>query len=325
MPSKGIIVVHAQEDEGLKDSVMEHLGVLDHITKLDAIVLEDLDCLGTVALRNKLKGREALVVLLSAQVLSSKFLRHSTVQALAGEGKLVLLSGRQCAWRIIPWLRHCDIWPETGSVGHLAGVERDQTLTELTYDLAGRISDEYENIIRDESASITDEDIEDSEVNDVAVELPSETTSTVDYPAAPDLVPEIAAGPAREATDSPIEDDSNADEMTRQFDATCVSVFPEGAQLDDDVLGALLELGLISGASCEDDGDMVGARRAYLHAACRLVELVNRSLTDGQPISTFIRQARLSMWRLLKDAEGGDANVDELRGNFEDALSSVAS
>ena len=338
MPSKGIIVVHSDEDEDLKDSVMEHLGVLETVTKVEAKTIESLNRLGTVALKNKLKGREALVLLLSAPVLSSKFLRQQVVQDMAEADSLLAVAGRPCAWRIVPWLNESLTWPKSGYVIDAEGAQLDRDLTELTYILAAKTTGGISELAEEEiAASISPEILGDDsseERENTALEDEAEEAETPDLPQP--LMTEIAAGPAQDdipphgsLDEADTTKDSKStevvqDDLCRQFDDTCLSVLPSGQKLDDDVLGALLELGLILGSTKEDDGDDAGAKKVYLHAARKLIDLINGGLVDGQPISRFVRSVRLSMWRSLKEAENEVADLEVLRASFEEILASVS-
>ncbi len=314
MPGKGIILVHSDEDNELLDSVMEHLGVLETVTKLETKTIESLDRLGTVALKKKLKGREALVLLLSAPVLSSKFLRHNVVKELAENDGLLLLMGRTCAWRIVPWLTDRPVWPENGCLTDIHGRELDQDMTELVYSLAEKLHLTQPDEVEDEEPSDIQEETEDTALDE-----------------AEDISLTPAAGPAEEElpqADTVVEDSQAGEDLdndlTGQFDSTCASVLPEGTQLDDEILSALLELGLILGSTQEDAGEETLARHTYLHAARKLVDLINSSLVDGRAISPFVRKVRLAMWRSLKEAEGGEADINLLRAAFEESIDPAA-
>ncbi len=335
MSNKGIILVHSSEDDDLTDSVMEHLGVLDTITKLETKTVESLERLGTVALKNKLKDRDALVLVLSAQVLSSKFIRHPMVQDLASSDSVFLIAARPCAWRVVPWLHGSSIWPKVGTLALEDTAKLDHDMTEVAYTLAAQVSSEFDvTSIEEETEEVMVENqmVDDQDVAELE-EIPAAGEADV---VAPEVAAsEIAAGPAeeevpevqcddtiQESTDSEAEDVE--EDVRVQFDGTCSSVLPSGAKLDDDVLGALLELGLILGTTKEEAGDLDGAKRVYLHAARKLIDLINVGLVDGQPISRFVRSVRLAMWRSLKEAESETIDVDVLRNAFEEALGSVS-
>ncbi len=330
MPSKGIIVVHSHEDEELKDSVMEHLGVLETVTKVESKTLASLNRLGTVALKNKLKGREAVVLLLSAPVLSSKFLRQQVVQDMAAQDNLLAIAGRPCAWRIVPWLNENLTWPKVGYVVDADTAQLDLDLTELTYVLAAKTSIGAKNL--GEANAVSESPAS------TAPELAS--TGPADAEQAESAAPqaeeqitavEIAAGPADAETpgqevlleEGETTDDGANGDPCSQFDGTCSSVLPQGQTMDDDVLCALLELGLILGSSKEDAGELAAAKMVYLHAARKLIDLINDSLVEGKPISRFVRAVRLSMWRSLKEAENEVVDVDILRTAFEETLNAA--
>lgn len=145
MPSS-VFVSYSHRDENWKDTILTHLASAGD--QLSIRVWDDtyipFGSEWAANLKSELASCEVAILLLSADFLSSAFIRDVEApmllaQETAGETKLLPILLRPCAWQTVPWLANRAIYPaKAGPLSTLTAAEIETQIAIIVGELSNR-------------------------------------------------------------------------------------------------------------------------------------------------------------------------------------------
>src|SRR6185295_5315675 len=144
MPAPTVFISYSHADEVWKDRLAKHLGVLEEEGLLQTWNDRKIG-VGNEwfeQIRTAMDSARVAVLLMSANSLTSKFIRNQEVPRLlerrAQEGVVVFpVIVKDCAWQKVPWLAKLQIRPLDGKPLALRGIRIDSELRKIAEEILG--------------------------------------------------------------------------------------------------------------------------------------------------------------------------------------------
>jgi hypothetical protein len=146
MPAPTVFISYSHKDEDWKDRLVTHLGVLEEEGLLQTWNDRKIGAGDEwfEEIRKAMDTARVAVLLISANSLTSKFIRNQEVPRLlerrSQEGVVVFpVIVKACAWQKVPWLAKLQVRPLDGKPLALRGIRIDSELTKIAEEILGII------------------------------------------------------------------------------------------------------------------------------------------------------------------------------------------
>jgi len=142
MPSPTVFLSYSHADEVWKDRLVKHLGVLEAEGHLQAWSDRKIGAGDEwfVKIREAMDAARVAVLLVSANSLTSKFIREQEVPYLlerrSRDGVAIFaVIVKDCAWQTVPWLANLQVRPPDGQPLALRGIRIDSELRTIAEEI----------------------------------------------------------------------------------------------------------------------------------------------------------------------------------------------